>query len=209
MERTHTIGRPGASKGRTFPPEPLTEHEVELLILSCSNKAPTGIRKRALIATLYRCGLRISEALALLPQHIDIEQGTVRVMRSKKGGSRVVGLDTGTGAMIQRWLDVRFRKFGINGRTAVFTTLEGRVLSGQYVRALLHRKAAQCGITKRVAPHQLRHSFAYSMAEEQQPLLVIMHALGHKNVSTTSRYIDHVRPEQVIEAMKSRAPLVG
>ncbi len=58
-------GRTAPNKGRTYPPEVLTEDEVKALIRACSNRAPTGIRNRALITVMYRAGLRLSEALAL------------------------------------------------------------------------------------------------------------------------------------------------
>jgi site-specific recombinase XerD len=61
-------GRTAPNKGGTFPPEVLTEDEVKSLIRSCSNRAPTGIRNRALIVVMYRAGLRLSEALAQLGQ---------------------------------------------------------------------------------------------------------------------------------------------
>jgi site-specific recombinase XerC len=72
-----------SNKGRTFPPEPLTADEVKSLIMACSNRAPTGIRNRALIVMLYRGGLRISEALALRPKDLNCIAGSVRILHGK------------------------------------------------------------------------------------------------------------------------------
>ncbi|MCH8831577.1 MAG: tyrosine-type recombinase/integrase, partial [Chloroflexi bacterium] len=70
-------GRTAPNKDRTYPPEVLTEDEVKSLIRACSNRAPTGIRNRALIIVMYRAGLRLSEALALKPKDIDPQAGTI------------------------------------------------------------------------------------------------------------------------------------
>ena len=72
--------RSRANKGRRFPAELLSSEEVRALLRACSSRAPTGIRNRALIAVLYRGGLRISEALDLLPKDVDSAQGTLTVL---------------------------------------------------------------------------------------------------------------------------------
>ena len=98
---------PEACKPRRLPPEVLTDDEVTSLMRACSHRAPTGIRNRALIALLYRAGLRINEALSLYPKDLELDTGIVRVLNGKGGKSRTVGIDPGAAAIIQRWLDVR------------------------------------------------------------------------------------------------------
>ena len=93
----------------------------------CSRRAPTGVRNRALIAVLWRCGLRLGEALALAPKDLDPDQGTLVVQRGKGGKRRVVGVDAGTCALITRWLEVR-RGRGISGRT-LFCSLRDRLVA--------------------------------------------------------------------------------
>jgi len=78
---------------------------VRALIRATSNRAPTGIRNRALLVLLYRGGLRAGEALALLPKDLDERQGTVRVLHGKGDKARLVGLDEGAWGILQRWLD--------------------------------------------------------------------------------------------------------
>ena len=75
--------RTPANKGRRFPAELLSPEEVLALLRACSSRARTGIRNRALIAVLYRGGLRISEALALRPKDVDQAAGTVTVLHGK------------------------------------------------------------------------------------------------------------------------------
>ena len=85
----------------------LTPTEIELLMKQCSRRAPTGVRNRALVAVLWRCGLRIGEARGLAVKDFDPDSGTLVVQRGKGGRRRVVGVDSGTVALIGRWLEVR------------------------------------------------------------------------------------------------------
>ena len=87
--------------------ELLTHDEVRQLIRSASNRAPTGIRNRALIAALYRAGLRPGEALALKVQDADLDAGTVRIPARKSGNGRTVGLDGQTIELVRRWVTRR------------------------------------------------------------------------------------------------------
>lgn len=105
---------PKSTKGRTFPPEILTDAEVRRLIAACSPTSRTGIRSRALIVFLYRTGLRIAEALALFLKDVDLDGGMVRVLRGKGGRPRTVGIDAGARPEIEAWLALRAR-LGILG----------------------------------------------------------------------------------------------
>jgi site-specific recombinase XerD len=198
LNRNHS-----STKGRKFPPEPLTPEEVRRLLQACSSAAPTGIRNRALLVVLYRGGLRISEALALKPKDLDAKAGTVRVLHGKGDKARTVGLDVLAFEAVARWVDVR-RNLGINNHAPVFCTLKGRRLSPAYVRALLPRLARKANITKRVHAHGLRHTHAAELANEGVPLHVIRKQLGHASLATTDRYLDHLAPQDVIEAMQAR-----
>lgn len=195
--------RTPANKGRRYPAEILTPAEVRALLKVCSSRAPTGVRNRALIVALYRGGLRISEALALEPKDLDREAGTVRVLQGKGNRDRTVGFDPTAFAMIERWLDTRASK-GINGRAPIFCTLAGKKLETAYVRALLPRLAVKADIEKRVHAHGLRHTHAAELAREGVPMNVIQAQLGHSNLGTTSRYLAHIAPAEVIRVMQGR-----
>lgn len=190
------------NRGETFPVEILTDSEVQALIRACSGRAPTGIRNRALIVLLYRGGLRIGETLALEPKDVDTASGAIRVLRGKGGKARTVGIDAGAMSVVERWVEMR-RKRGIRSGPLLCTLQGGRV-SSAYVRKLLPRLASRAGIEKRVHPHGLRHTHAAQLASEGVPLNIIARQLGHSNVATTSRYIDHIAPQDVVDAMKAR-----
>jgi integrase/recombinase XerD len=88
---------------RRFPAEPLTLADVEALRAACSRRAPTGIRNRALLAVLFRSGLRISEALALFPKDLDPKGGSLRVLRGKGDKARTAPLPTDGAEAVDRW----------------------------------------------------------------------------------------------------------
>ena len=192
-----------SNRGQRFPAEILTAGEVKALLSACSSRALTGVRNRALIATMYRGGLRISEVLALRPKDLDREAGTVRVLQGKGGKSRTVGFDPAAFGLIERWLDRR-AELRINGRHRLFCTLEGKPLDPSYVRHLLPRLAAKAGIEKRVHAHGLRHTHAAELAHEGVPMNVIQAQLGHSNLGTTSRYLAHIAPAEEIRVMQGR-----
>lgn len=191
------------NKGKKLPVEILTNEEVGKLILACSNRAPTGIRNRALIVCLWRCGLRVSEALALRPKDIDSKAGTIRVLHGKGNKARTVGIDPQALAVIQRWLDRR-AELGITGRSPVFCTLDGSGIASVYVRNLLRRLGVKAGIEKRVHPHGLRHTHASELRQEGIDIGIICRQLGHANTAVTARYLDHVCPKSVVETMQNR-----
>jgi site-specific recombinase XerD len=193
-----------SNKGRRFPPEILTDDEVQRLIAACSGKAPTGIRNRALITILYRAGLRVSEALSLYPKDLNPEVGTVRVLHGKGAKARTVGLDAASFAILACWLDVR-QKLDINGQVPLFCTLQGKKIKSSYVRALFKRLATKAGIERRVHPHGLRHTLAAQLALEGYPVNLIQLQLGHSSLPTTSRYLAHIAPGELINTMQARS----
>lgn len=212
-----------------YPPEPLTEAEVWALMRQCSARAPTGIRNRAMITVMYRGGLRLDETLALKPADVDPAAGTIRVLHGKGDKARVIGLDDGALAIIQRWMDKRGELGLRNGRCTcqrpkrtadgptyfpanpsctahLFCTLAGHPVTDRYVRNMLKRAAAKAGITKRVHPHGLRHSHAVDLSTSGVPVKTIQHQLGHDHLTTTAIYLDHVAPADVIAMGRSRKP---
>ena len=189
---------------RRLPPEVLTESEVRALLAACGEISPVALRNRAMIAILYRSGLRISEALALEPKDIDLEAGQLRVMHGKGDRHRVVGIDPGAGAMVAAWVAERGR-IGLPVTTPLLSTMRGTRVTTAYVRRWMKQLAAKAGIAKRVHAHGLRHTHAAQLREEGFDIGIISKQLGHRSILTTIRYLDHVQPTAVIEAVRSRA----
>lgn len=191
------------SSKRTLDADLLTPPEVELLLRACSNRAPTGVRNRALIAVAWRSGLRLGEVLALKVKDIDLDGGTLVVQHGKGDKRRVVGMDAGTAALLARWIDLRSRR-GINGRAPVFCTLRGSGIDQSYIRHLLPRLARKVGIEKRVHCHGLRHLFAVELEREGATLSTIRDLLGHSSASVTDRYLRRLGAGEAVEFARAR-----
>jgi site-specific recombinase XerD len=188
-------------KGRKYPAEVLTAEEVQALIGSCSARSASGIRNRALIALLYRSGLRVSEIVALRPADIDLRRHSVRVLHGKGGKATTRGFHPSGDDALARWIDTR-KALGIRGGT-LFCALAGGAVSGQYVRNALHRLGRQAGVDKRVHPHGLRHTFAVELERAGVPVSQISRLLGHSSIAVTSRYLDHLSNAAAIEALEA------
>jgi site-specific recombinase XerD len=194
---------PPSHKGERFPVEVLTPDEARALIRAASTRAPTGIRNRALMVALYRAGLRLAEALALKPSDVDLDVGEIRILRGKGAKARTVGLDDGAAAVIARWLDVR-RQRGLARCRWLFCTLDGHELDPRYVRAMLTRYAKRAGIEKRVHPHGLRHTHFAELAREGVPVNMIQQQAGHSSLATTSVYLNHIAPAELVTRIRQR-----
>ena len=152
---------------------------------------------------LWRCGLRISEALSLELRDVDLDAGSVRVRHGKGDKSRTVGVDEQTAALLARWIDRR-RTLSPGARAPVFCTLEGGRIDTSYVRRLLPRLAARAGVEKRVHAHGLRHTHAAELAREGTPINIIRDDLGHTSLAVTDRYLRDVAPQAVIDTLRAR-----
>jgi site-specific recombinase XerD len=197
--------KPPSNRGKTFPPQALTREEVRALLKACSRKSPTGARNAAIVATLWRSGIRCSELLQLRWRDVDVAGEHLQVRRGKGGKHRVIAIDGEAIARIDLWMAKR-KELGISKDRPLFCTLEGGTLSSRYVRALLPRLAAKAGIEKRCHPHGLRHSLAYEMVQNNLPLTIIQRQLGHSNAAVTSRYLQHVNPGELLDAMRTLPP---
>ena len=194
-------GRRADKRERRFPPEVLSDQEVRALLDACGGYRPTAVRNRALIAILYRAGLRISEALHLYPKDLDLTNGALRVLFAKGGTHRTVGLDPGAIAIVNQWLVAR-EHWSVNGVHAVFCSQSGQGLTGGYVRQLLPGLARKAGVLKRVHAHGFRHTHAAQLREEGVDIGIISKQLGHTSIATTARYLDHIAPFAVIQALR-------
>jgi site-specific recombinase XerD len=153
-----------------------------------------GLRVRALIAVLWRAGLRISEALALTENDVDARRGSVLVRHGTGDKRREAGMDDWGFEQLAAWLQRRVElPVGplfcvIDGPT------RGHAWSATSVRAELRTLAVHAGVRRRFAPHQLRHAHAVELAREGVPVNIIQRQLGHTDLGTTSAYLQGSTP---------------
>ena len=167
------------------------------------------MRNRALVALLWRSGLRVSEALALKPADVDLDKGSVRVLKGKGKKARVSAIDSRATGHVRAWLAVR-SGLGLNGRQPLFCTVSegstravGRPLNSAYLRQLLPKLAERAGIEKRVHPHGLRHTHAAELIERKAALNIMSGQLGHSSVATTNAYVQKLSGDDVIAGMRA------
>jgi integrase/recombinase XerD len=199
---TETGGAVPSSRRRLDADLP-SRDEIQRLIAVCSRRAPTGKRNAALIATAWRCGLRASELTALLVKDVDLDEGRLTVQNGKGNKRRVVGLDSGTAALLERWLLAR-RKLAIGRNAPLFCTLQGGRVDTSYLRHLFKRLARRAEIERRVHPHALRHRFAVDLIQDGADLLVVQRALGHASAATTSTYLSRIGADDAVAFVRQR-----
>lgn len=198
--------------GQRYPAVVLTLDEVRELLKAFSRRGSAGVRNAALTALLYRAGVRINEALSAPLHDLDLAAATFYVRypkRDRKGRARprTVGLDTETCAMLERWV-VRRRQLGIRPSAPLFCQIQeprrGLPMASGGYREALKSAAVKAGLDKRVHPHGFRHSFAFQWVQEGRPLNHLQAALGHRYLSTTAHYADHLNPREMLDSMRGR-----
>ena len=197
---------PPTNAGKTYPSEILTPDEARALLYAPSNRAPTGLRNRALIATMYGAGLRLAEVLALRPTDVNLDAASIRILHGKGDKARTVGIDEGALLHIARWTDTR-RTLGIKGKV-LMCTLDGGELSPRYVRAMLVRAAGRAGVVKRVHPHGLRHTHAAELEASGFTVSEIQQQLGHASLNTTAVYLNHISPSARVSKIRQRRSIL-
>ncbi len=194
--------RPG-NKGRRYPADPPRVEEI-VAVMRQAGARPHGLRLRGLIVVLWRAGLRIAEAVALQESDLELDQGSL-VIRSGKGGRRrTVGMDDWGWQQLHPWLERR-RALPVGPLFCVINPPSaGRPWDAGAARCRLARVAAEAGVRRRFAPHQLRHAHAVEMAREGVPLNVIQRQLGHANLGVTSIYLQGIDTAEIVEIVRSR-----
>jgi site-specific recombinase XerD len=202
-------GRPPRNKGIRYPADPPTVDEIVAVMRHTADDRH-GFRLRAMIVVLWRAGLRIHEALALAEHDLDPRRGSLLVRHGKGGRRREVGMDDWGFDELRPWLSTR-AELPVGPLFCVIDgPTRGRPWSGAAVRTEFRRVAAQAGVRRRFAPHQLRHAHALELAREGVALNIIQRQLGHSNLGTTSIYLQGIDPEEIITAVRTRrAPMMS
>lgn len=174
-------------KWRTLP-EVLTAAEVERLLGAIAIEEPLAFRDRAMLELAYGAGLRVGEWITLKVSDLMLNEGVVRVFGkgSKERLVPVGGSATGAVAIYLRELRPRLERG--RGAGVLFLNARGAPLSRMGAWKILRKYVQLAGITKRVTPHTLRHSFATHLLEGGADLRSVQEMLGHADIGTTQVY---------------------
>lgn len=174
----------------THLPTVLSVAEIDAIENAIDVSTAEGQRDRAIVETLYSCGLRVSELCQLRLSDIFMQEGFIRVKHAKGGKQRLVPLSHSASGEIKKWLYFRNEIQAKTGEEDyLFLTLRRRAhLSRITVFHNLRLYAAKAGIEREISPHTLRHSFATHLLEGGANLRAIQAMLGHEDISTTEIY---------------------
>jgi integrase/recombinase XerD len=169
-------------------PAVLTIAEIERLLAAPNTDEPLAIRDRALLEFAYATGARVSELVALKLQDILFEEGIARVF-GKGAKERVVPVGRrALGAVSLYAREIRPTLDRGKGRGVLFLNARGTPLSRVGAWGIIKATARRAGLTKRVTPHTLRHTFATHLLEGGADLRAVQEMLGHADLSTTQLY---------------------
>lgn len=161
-----------------------------------------GLRDRAMLETLYSCGLRVSELEGLDIGDIDLGEGLVRVL-GKGARERLVPVGTKAIAALRAYIGVRGELEPTGAQ--LFVNKRGGRLTVRSISRVVERFSLLAGIPKSVHPHMLRHSFATHLLGNGADLRSIQEMLGHKSLAATQRYL-HLSVEKLMEIYDKTHP---
>ena len=185
-------------------PKTLTDDELDALLARPNLGCPTGLRNRAILAVLHRCGLRASEVCGVHLRDVDWKAGELRVRAevAKGGREAVLYLDASTEEWLERWKLER-RRYAA-GAPWLFTTLKGTQLHRHYIWEMVSRYARKAGIAEPVWPHRLRHTYATTLLAEGFNIEEVRRLMRHARLETTAIYLE-VRDRDLREKVRRRA----
>ncbi|MDM9632425.1 site-specific tyrosine recombinase XerD [Robiginitalea aurantiaca] len=187
-------------------PDTLSEKEVMNLLNSMDRSTAEGERNRAMLETLYGCGLRVSELLDLKMSDLFFDEDFIKV-RGKGNKERFVPVGTVTQKHIRLYMDqVRIHQTPGKGfEDTLFLNRNGRRLSRAMIFTIVKRQAELAGIRKKVSPHTFRHSFASHLLENGADIRAIQQMLGHESITTTEVYM-HVDRQHLSKIVNTFHP---
>lgn len=166
-------------------PNILTVDEIREIINSITN-----LKHRAIISTIYSCGLRISEAVNLKINDIDSSAMTVKIVNAKGRNDRIIMLSEKLLFLLREY----FKEY--KPKIYLFEGQKGEQYSTRSIQQIFNNAVKKVGIKKKVTVHSLRHSFASHLLDNGTDIRFIQELLGHKHLSTTQIYT-HINPASV------------
>lgn len=188
-------------------PVTLTMAEVERLLATPDTSKPLGIRDRAILEVLYATGMRVSELTNLKLDQLHLAIGLVQTI-GKGNKERMLPIGDVASDWVQRYLqNVRSSLAAkhMPQSATVFLNFRGQAMTRQAIWKIIKKYVLQCGITKDVTPHTLRHSFATHLLENGADLRIVQTLLGHTDISTTQIYT-HLSTQKIRQIYNKSHP---
>ncbi len=187
-----------------YPPDPLESAQALSIIKHIRRRSRKGRRDRAIIAVMWRCGLRCGEVRDLEMSDVRRDPKSLLKVRWPKGRKqgappRDVGLDNTTFELIADWLEMRGREPGPLFLSGINTKLHTSNL-----RRVVASRAREAGIQRRVHPHCFRHTYARDLYLEGVGMAHIMNALGHTSLENTARYLGSIGCTEAVQVTSER-----
>lgn len=167
-------------------PDVLSFDQIERLFSVFDISDPIDLRDRAILETIYACGLRVSECVGLDIESVELDALIVHVL-GKGNKERIVPFYSRLKELLAAYLK-GYRSLYAKDDGPLFINQRGGRLSSRSVENILTKRAKQAGLTINVHPHSLRHSFATHLLDNGADLRVVQELLGHENLSTTQLY---------------------
>ncbi|MCV6630907.1 MAG: site-specific tyrosine recombinase XerD [Flavobacteriaceae bacterium] len=171
-------------------PDSLAIEEIDALIDAIDLSKPEGHRNKAILETLYSCGLRVSELVALQLSDLYFEEGFIKV-NGKGNKQRFVPIAASTVREIECYIQYFRSSINIDPKhqNIVFLNRRGRQLTRNMIFTIIKRLGQNIGLKKNISPHTFRHSFATHLLENGADLSAIQQMLGHESITTTEIYL--------------------
>ncbi|MDF4222463.1 site-specific tyrosine recombinase XerD [Maribacter sp. M208] len=187
-------------------PDTLSENEIDKLISAIDLSSAEGERNRAMLETLYGCGLRVSELIGLKISDLYFEEDFIKVT-GKGDKQRFVPIS----AVNKKYIDIYRNEVRVHlnikegYQDILFLNRRGRQLTRAMIFTIVKNLAVTIGLQKSISPHTFRHSFATHLLENGADLRSIQQMLGHESITTTEIYM-HVDRSHLAEVMNTYHP---
>lgn len=190
-------------------PDTLSVEEIDSMISAIDLSTPEGERNRAMLETLYGCGLRVSELVSLRISDLFFDEGFIRIT-GKGNKQRFVPIGPYTQKLIEGYRATDRNRLNIvkGHEDTLFLNRRGKQLTRAMVFTVIRILAERAGIRKTIGPHTLRHSFATHLLENGADLRSIQMMLGHESITTTEIYVhlDRSHLTKIVNEFHPRKP---
>ena len=188
-------------------PDTLSEQEINSLISAIDLSKAEGERNRAMLETMYSCGLRVSELIHLKISDLFFEEGFIKIV-GKGNKERFVPIHSSAQNYIMLYMNEIRSHLSIKKgfEDTLFLNRRGKSLSRQMIFMILKALAIKINLNKKISPHTFRHSFATHLLKNGADLRAIQQMLGHESITTTEVYV-HLDTSYLKEVIEKYHPI--